>query len=89
MEEKLSMTFRKMEQKRGFGVTLEHVKEWIEDCEIVIGSEMKSYVRKERENGLMEEENNNNNTIIIIIIIIKNRTKRVGDAEEENEFKFR
>ena len=65
VEEKLSMTFRKMEQKRGFGVTLEHVKEWIEDCEIVIGSEMKSYMRKERENGLMEERdansNNNNN----------------------------
>ena len=54
-EEKLLMTFRNMERKRGFGVTLEHIKEWIEDCEVVMNAAMKSYMRKEREEGLMEE----------------------------------
>jgi len=56
-EEKLLMAFRKMERKRGFGVTLEHIKEWIEDCEVVMNAAMKSYMRKEREEGLMEERN--------------------------------
>jgi len=56
-EEKLLMTFRNMERKRGFGVTLEHIKEWIEDCEVVMNAAMKSYMRKEREEGLMEERN--------------------------------
>ena len=45
-EEKLLMTFRNMERKRGFGVTLEHIKEWIEDCEVVMNAAMKSYMRK-------------------------------------------
>ena len=36
-------------------MTLEQVHEWIEDCETVIGTAMKSFVRKEREDALAEE----------------------------------
>ena len=54
-EEKLSLMFKQMERNRGFGVTLEQVHEWIEDCETVIGTAMKSFVRKEREDALAEE----------------------------------
>ena len=40
--------FKQMERNRGFGVTLEQVHEWTEDCETVIGAAMKSFMRKER-----------------------------------------
>ena len=58
-EEKLSLMFKQMERNRGFGVTLEQVHEWTEDCETVIGAAMKSFMRKEREDALAEENTAN------------------------------